>query len=716
MGLGSFLGGGSPEVSRYTGSRVVFRPWIRLHYAAAVVLAGIVVGLAWATEEIWFNQYIDTGYWRNATLLLRQLVLVAAALACAAALAGIAAKFIATLLMPASERFFSVSRLIEIIAIPRYRYFAYAVVLIAAAYYFVHGQERFSVAKPDLYVLLVVLIVATEVLGLWTKRRPDPGSLRARQITGAVYAFIGVWALNEWLFLGLKPQLASGSPEWRARLLLTMLAAAVTAGLVWRHLRTVEATPGTVRRRAAILTTTALVLISAVIVAPMFAPTQPVGNPKNVLLIGVDTLRADHTSLVGPSGADRALTPNLAALAKNGAVFTNAMSQSPWTLPSFATVLTGLYPHEHAALDFGDYLPRHAQTISERFREAGYDTAAFVSHRFVTRRHGFEQGYDHFNEKNHRGEKAITAHGVTDEAIRWLEGAGEQPFFMFLHYFDPHYEYRDHEDLPYADGYEGWIDRTNILIGNLLSQRAMLDEEDIAYLKNLYDEEIEYTDRHIGRLIEYLRERGLLEDTAIVFFSDHGEEFMEHGSLDHTTTLYEEVINVPLMVSLPDKSVPLSPIAETVETRDIYNLLVQYADLPQDDALAPSTLLAHMEAGHVVASSEREAELATPSYAFSTVWLPNARIGSGKRVQLASLRTNQWKLIFDVGRGRHFLFDMEADPGELKNLASEAQPELARMRAQLDAWLAKMIDGYKPLASGSMDQQTINELEALGYL
>lgn len=697
--------------------RSVLRPWVRLHFIAAVVLAGLAVGLTWAIDEIWFNRYLQTGYLRNAALEFRRFILVAAAAAAILAVAGTLFKLLAGLVWPASDKVLSVGRVNRMLVAPRIRIGTYLLLFILSAYYFVFGMERYGFTKVGIFFGLVLLVAYTEILAQVLSRMADPEGLRARQITGAVYTVFGLLFLNNWLFRGFKIHFGPGDVQRQMHVAMIFIAALVAAVLVWRHLRTAGIGGNVARRRALMLASVAAAVVVAAAVAPLLAPRQAAANPMNVVLIGIDTLRADHTALLTTPDSGRELTPNLARIAENGVVFSNAISQAPWTLPAFASVMTGEYPHEHGAISFGDFVPRAKKTLAERFREAGYDTAAIVSHIFVTQRHGFGQGFDHFNAKNQQGEKAITSHGVTDAALAWLENHGDEPFFMFLHYFDPHNEYRDHDGIPYADDYAGWINRTTIDLANLVAQRTMLDDTDVAHLKNLYDEEIVYTDRHIGRVLDHLRERGLLENTAVILFSDHGEEFMEHGSIGHTTTLHDELLNVPLMVSLPEAAyTPGSLAPDTVETRDIYNLLVEYAGLGADETRPESLILAHVRRTVAAASSEREVSAEFTPHAFSTVWLPNVRIGSGKRVRLASLRTNTWKLIYDVDRERHFFYDIQADPDEMDNLAAQSPAPFDSMRAQLDAWLARMVAGYQPVGGGAMDEHTIRELESLGYM
>jgi arylsulfatase A-like enzyme len=232
-------------------------------------------------------------------------------------------------------------------------------------------------------------------------------------------------------------------------------------------------------------------------------------------LISVDTLRHDR---VGFAGYQRPTSTKLDALAERSTVFTNAYSQSGWTLPSMATIMTGRYPKEHGAIDFGRRMDPTLPTIATILKAQGYDTGGFVSHVLLTPFYGFDRGFSQFDTSALKlgvPREAITAGPLTDKVIAALATAGE-PFFFWVHYFDPHFEYRPHE--PWSS------------FGTSASDR--------------YDQEIASTDFQIGRLMEALEKSDRLDSTIVIFTSDHGEEFGEHGGEYHYT-LYDEVVRVP---------------------------------------------------------------------------------------------------------------------------------------------------------------------------
>jgi len=241
----------------------------------------------------------------------------------------------------------------------------------------------------------------------------------------------------------------------------------------------------------------------------------------NILLITVDTLRPDRLGYAGGRGG---VSPAIDGLAATGTVYSNAFSVSGWTLPSVATILTGRYPQEHGATDFKWPVDEAHPSIATLLRSRNYDTAGFVSHLVLRAGSGIENGFDLFDESvlqvGHPHEVA-TAANLTDLAIEDLKEA-DSPFFLWVHYFDPHFDYLTHE--AYKNFGDTDLDR--------------------------YDQEIAYTDHHIGRLLSWMDAHGLTDNTLIIFTADHGEEFGEHEGKHHYT-LFDEVVRVPFIVKGP---------------------------------------------------------------------------------------------------------------------------------------------------------------------
>lgn len=426
-----------------------------------------------------------------------------------------------------------------------------------------------------------------------------------------------------------------------------------------------------------------------------------VKRPLNVLVIAVDTLRTDHTSLVASASAERDLTPALRELAARGTNFVNSQSQSPWTMPAFASILTGKYPVEHGALSILGKLRDREVTLAEVLREAGYRTQGIVSHIFVDTEHGFAQGFQGFDESLSSPDGfGIPAPHVTDRALSFLdEQSTAQPFFLFLHYFDPHHMYIDHPEYDDASWYDGWA-KNELPMLDLTRCAQLFGETETQYLRDLYDEEIRGTDREIGRLLDGLAEKGFADDTLIVFSADHGEQFMERGYLGHVRNLYQELLRVPLIVVDPETPEPGRVVEEPVETRRAFDevlgaLGVDYLDFgsggrPVDHTVDPDQ----------------------PVYA--TVWLPDG--SPWMRFQLASVRSGPWKMVRDYRRGGDLLFRLDTDPGELENLADSQPEELERLGALLDTWILGAIERGELAPAKELSGEERAKLEALGYM
>jgi choline-sulfatase len=261
---------------------------------------------------------------------------------------------------------------------------------------------------------------------------------------------------------------------------------------------------------------TRLVLAIAVVLAFVAGGCSRGHKPPNLLLITVDTLRPDH---LGYMGYARKTSPAIDRLASEGVMFTHATSVSGWTLPSVATILTGQYPKDHGATDFHWSIDASLPTLASILRKNGYDTYGFVSHIMLTPTYGIGEGFEHYdysvlNVGNPH--EVSTSKELTDLALRGTRGLKE-PFFIWVHYFDPHFQYLEHPEFPFG--------------------KSDLDR---------YDAEIAYTDYYIDTLLKALDRK----HTVVVFTADHGEEFGEHGGEYHYT-LHGEVMKVPLIVKAP---------------------------------------------------------------------------------------------------------------------------------------------------------------------
>ncbi len=426
-----------------------------------------------------------------------------------------------------------------------------------------------------------------------------------------------------------------------------------------------------------------LIILAVVVLltAGVFLWLGPMGSSQpNILLICVDTLRHDH---VGFGGSERPVSPHIDALAERGLVFPVAYSQSGWTMPSMATMLTGRYPSDTGATDFHRSMDRTLPTLASILRAAGYDTRAFVSHMLLTPTYGFNKGFRKFDysvlQVGHPHDVS-TADQLTHLAIADLDEL-EPPFFMWVHYFDPHFEYLPHDE---------W---------------NSFGDEDI----ERYDQEIAYTDREVGRLLIALDQRGLLDDTIVIFTSDHGEEFGEHGGAFHYTS-YEEVVRVPLAIAGPGIEPGTSDVrAQQVDFLPTVLSMVGVNDVPEG---LPGVDLLNPPADERAVFIERDRP---PGFRQRTII-----DGDLKLIAIAPADTNliPWASrgtfsSFDNVRTGTFMYDLSYDPEETDNIYIEGAPHTQRMLAKLSAFM----EGRGADSDAvEMDDATREKLEALGYV
>ncbi|NNE07460.1 MAG: sulfatase [Gemmatimonadetes bacterium] len=317
-------------------------------------------------------------------------------------------------------------------------------------------------------------------------------------------------------------------------------------------------------------------------------------RPPDIVLIVVDTLRADH---LGCYGYERDTSPAIDRLAAESILFERAYSTAPWTLPAFASILTGLYPHEHgASLDYFA-VRESAPLLAEKLNEAGYETAAFVSHIYTSSRYGFDRGSDTFEEfglaENYAFDQAKepNAQRVITAAVDWLDNRDRgRPYFLTVHLFDPHWDYA--APPPFAGTLAGSSDSFAV-DGSFASIRPFMDRadelpaRDASHLKDLYDEEIRYTDAWIDTLLTHLRREE--REPVIALTADHGEEFQEHGGLGHAYTFYDEVLRVPLILRLPDRNREGDVRSDWVTTAALYPTLLALAGIDTPGSRPPLT-------------------------------------------------------------------------------------------------------------------------------
>ncbi|GIW41690.1 MAG: hypothetical protein KatS3mg076_2267 [Candidatus Binatia bacterium] len=305
-------------------------------------------------------------------------------------------------------------------------------------------------------------------------------------------------------------------------------------------------------------------------------PADPHGAlAKNVVLISIDSLRADR---LGCYGNANPTSPTMDMLARDGVRFANCMSTTSWTAPAHMSMLTGLDVLAHGVITDHDVLPEGIPTLAGVLAAAGFATGGIVSAPFVSSRFGFARGFAHYDDEtipaptSFDALKDEPAPQVTELALKWLAQNDSRRFFLFLHYWDVHYDYIPPPpyDRMFDPTYEGTVTGKNFFHDKSINKR--MPKRDLEHLLALYDGEIRWVDDHLARLVSYLKERGIFDETAIFVTADHGDEFFEHGFKGHGRTLYREVTHIPLIVRAPgvrggrvvDDPVSLVDLAPTI--------------------------------------------------------------------------------------------------------------------------------------------------------
>ncbi|MCU0302868.1 MAG: sulfatase [Thermoanaerobaculales bacterium] len=429
------------------------------------------------------------------------------------------------------------------------------------------------------------------------------------------------------------------------------------------------------------------------------APTDPTGvassdRPRpNVVVYLVDALRADR---IGVYGCDRPLTPRLDKMAADGVVFADMTAQSSWTKAAVASIFTGLWPRAHGVNGPDDRLPDELPTLPELLRAAGYETGAVVANAYVGRPFGFARGFDHFEFIDHREGRSEVVH---ERVAAWLVGRGNHPFFLYVHTIDPHAPYAP--PTPFLEAFAGEV--SDPTVGRVETVRGLVlgtvepDPSLERDLRALYDAEVAANDASFGRLLDLLEARGELEDTLVVFTSDHGEAFGEHGSWTHGLDLYDEVLSVPLVMRLPGRAGAGLVVRDPVQHVDLLPTILDRCGVVSERPLPGARLLR----GDGVAGPGADRTV----LAYLDYW---GRHGA------AALRGG-FKLIrplsAELGDADE-LYDRSTDRGETRDLADQRPVRSGWLAAELAAGLATRGESRPTEVADEVREQ----LEALGYL
>ncbi len=405
---------------------------------------------------------------------------------------------------------------------------------------------------------------------------------------------------------------------------------------------------------------------------------------KNIILITLDTTRADR---MGFLGSNRGLTPNLDAVASKSVIFTRAYAQVPLTTPSHAVLLTGTYPQFNHVRALGSTLADNLPNMPELLHEHGYHTAAFIGAMILDPRNrmalGFNRGFEVYDGDFHSRKRGESRYGseerragsVVASARKWLSHRKPGPFFMWLHFYDPHDPY----DPP-----------------------SPFKEK---YASAPYDGEIAYTDSVLGELFKALRNQNLYDNSLIAIAADHGEAFGEHGEERHGVLLYDETIHVPLLIKMPSEEFAGVRIESRVGLVDVAPTLLQAASIGIPPAMQGKSLLALIQAGR---EGKPRPVGETDRAIYSESDYAHENLGWS---ELHSWRAGKYLY---VRAPKRELYDQTSDPGAVRNMASSAVAVADTLDAQLSSFLEKTSDTTK--AGGKLDPAQMEKLRALGYM
>jgi arylsulfatase A-like enzyme len=484
---------------------------------------------------------------------------------------------------------------------------------------------------------------------------------------------------------------------------------------------------------------------------------SPKSKP-NIVLVTMDTVRADHLSCYG---YQRITTPNLDRLSQEGVLFKNAYATNSWTLPSHASIFTGMFPTKHGA----DHSSTPAQdirtqkgeilrwkemiaksfsklsddnhTLAEILSEKGYRTAGIIGGIFCNSIFGLDQGFDYYDDEiPYLNTKFFVVYHVVDHvfslddfftqygylgkriaadlnnsAFKWLEKNHEHPFFLFINYMDAHAPYlppppydryfgKDSKDIivsRYAKGDSSFLTAEKNLINSVLAGSHQLTPEEREHIIVLYDGGIRYLDHYLGLLFAKLKALEIYDNTLIIISSDHGETFGEHHQMEHGRTLYEEVLRVPLIIRHPSAYLQRGVVEKRVSLVDLMPTILSFLRYPIPSGIDGENM---EKSNHLL---------------IAELFLGMSKKNHKGTSDLRALYEGKEKYIW-ASNGSNQLYNLEKDPQEEENLIEKFPSKAEAMQKSLDRWLSS----FKPLkAEGkkvAITKSTEEKLRALGYV
>jgi arylsulfatase A-like enzyme len=453
---------------------------------------------------------------------------------------------------------------------------------------------------------------------------------------------------------------------------------------------------------------------------PSVAPDKPTvrlaNAPKHVIVIVIDTLRADAISCINK---DTRTTPNIDALASDGVLFNNARSTSPWTTPSVSSILTGLSPLVHRALTTSSKLPNECNTIAEYFDQQNYQTAGFAQNPMLVGRN-LEQGFDLFKHQSKSckylplqkllmkhllniSKKGSKSSWATKQAIEWLDNNSQHHGFLYIHYLDPHIPYAPSKDCLPKGNIPKRIGKTFSNYKSVRTGLLVLTQSEKTWVNELYKAEAADVDKNIGTIINYLKNKGIYDQALIVLVSDHGEEFWEHENLDHGHTLYNELLHVPLIIKMPSQA-----IKKTIDSRiDISSITPTVLDICNIEynpkGMSAPSLAPDITKGTMIA----------PKNIVST--------GLAYYENRIAAEFGDFKYIEHLENGKQELYNLKDDPYELVNIAKDHPNIINRAKNIITtnnekSQALRKHYNLNDVETADLDKKTLEMLRSLGYI
>jgi arylsulfatase A-like enzyme len=451
----------------------------------------------------------------------------------------------------------------------------------------------------------------------------------------------------------------------------------------------------------------ALVLTTGLLACGEPGPERGAPRPDgpNVVLIVVDTLRADRLSQFGnPAPTSLALD----ALASRAHRFDHCFAPAPWTVPSVTSIFSGLLPARHRVDATGAVLGERFETLAESLKRRGWHTAGFSFNPHISKKAGFDQGFHHFRDFGGTARDAPDLREMVDDALAWVRDEARTPFLLYLQPMNVHGPYRVPEDR--ADALLGRRPRPGFefrgrlmkeILGGRLEVREEVTEEIRASLEEQYDTAVRYTSDELGRLIEGLEQAGVFDDSLVILTSDHGEELFDRGGFAHGYTLHREVLHVPLLMKLPGQRTG-AMIDADVSLVDLYPTVMDLLGIRFEQEIDGRSLRPLLEGG--------DAEI-RPILG-QTI--------SPERCDGRTLREGEYELMvidrnYESDAPGTRLYHIREDPDQRNDLAGAAPDVVQRMRARLEALYRDFGEDAYPRELYELDESTRESLEALGY-